>query len=88
MSIAAGRPCDARRLYERTLKTAEDHPGPAPPLQRTFTWVWRTCFVRQGTPSRPHDTLAVAKELGEAASLPGESISLVRHDVAADGCRR
>ena len=29
MSIAAGRPCDARRLYERTLKTAEDHPGPA-----------------------------------------------------------
>ena len=62
-------PRDARRLYERTLKTAEIIRVRHSPLQRTFTWVWRTCFVRQGKPSRPRDT-AVAKNSGEAASLP------------------
>ncbi len=70
MSIAAGRPCDARRLYERTLKTAEDHPGPALAIAADLHVGLADVLREAGDVEQAARHLAVAKELGETASLP------------------
>ena len=70
MSIADGRPDQARSLYERTLKTAEEHPGPALAVAADLHVGLADVLREAGDVEQAARHLTTAKELGDSASLP------------------
>jgi LuxR family maltose regulon positive regulatory protein len=67
--LARGRPVEARRLYERALAAAESHPGPVLPITGDLHVGLADVLCEQGDLDAAAEHLAVARELGDRASL-------------------
>jgi LuxR family maltose regulon positive regulatory protein len=69
MSVARGRPGEARRLCERALETAGQHPGGALATLGDLHVGLADVLVEQGELEGAQQHLEAARELGESASL-------------------
>jgi LuxR family maltose regulon positive regulatory protein len=69
MSMARGRPSEARALCERALVTASQHPGDALATLGDLHVALADTLVEQGEPEAAQRHLQAAQALGESASL-------------------
>ena len=70
MSLARGRPADARRLYEHALAAARERPGIALPVTGDLHVGLADVLCGHGDLVGAVEHLEAARELGEAGSLP------------------
>ncbi|MDX6327559.1 MAG: hypothetical protein QOK15_3913, partial [Nocardioidaceae bacterium] len=69
MRLAQGRPVEARRLFERALRTTEGIQGPPPPSTGDLHVGLADVLREQGELETAERHLQVAKDLGERASF-------------------
>lgn len=69
MSLARGRPIQARRLYERALAAAESHSGPVLSTTGDLHVGLADVLREQGDLDAAVEHLEIARELGDRASL-------------------
>lgn len=67
--VARGQPGQARRLYERALAVAADHPGAALPVTGDLHVGLAEILCEQGELDAADQHLRIARELGDRASL-------------------
>lgn len=70
MSLALGRPDEARQIYEQSLKTADQHPGPALSITGDLHVGLADVLREEACLEAAAQHLKEARELGDIASLP------------------